>query len=138
MATQAPDNLGVRDGRLAPCPAKPNCVSTQAEDPAQRVPTGVLKLELGEAIKQIAVVLQQLPRTKVVKHEGEYWHVEFTSALFRYVDDLEIWIDDQSKLVHFRSASRIGYSDLGANRKRVNRLSALLVAADVIEPVAGQ
>jgi uncharacterized protein (DUF1499 family) len=63
-----------------------------------------------------------MPRARVVKDEGNYMHAEFTSRIFRFVDDVEFVIDDAHKVIHFRSASRLGYSDFGVNRKRMEEI----------------
>ncbi len=70
--------------------------------------------------------MSELPRTKIITESENYLHVECTSFLFRFVDDLEILLDDQQKLIHFRSASRVGYSDLGVNRQRVELIKEKL------------
>jgi uncharacterized protein (DUF1499 family) len=59
------------------------------------------------------------PRTRVVTQEEDYLRVEYKSRIFGFVDDVEFWFDDENKRIHFRSASRKGYSDLGVNRKRM-------------------
>jgi uncharacterized protein (DUF1499 family) len=59
---------------------------------------------------------------KVVTVEPNYVHAEFRSAIFRFVDDVEFLFDDKAKRLHFRSASRLGRSDFGVNRKRMTEL----------------
>jgi len=128
-----PKNLGVQDGKLAACPTSPNCVSTQAEREEQRI--APLK-QIGdlEAITLAArTAILAMPRTKIVTEDPTYCHVECTSKLCRYVDDLELWIDEKEKLIHARSASRVGHSDMGVNRKRVESLFQRLVEAGVAE-----
>lgn len=63
-----------------------------------------------------------MPRTRIVKEDGVYLHAEVRSFLFRFVDDLEFLIDTEQSLIHMRSASRTGYSDLGVNRRRVEHV----------------
>ena len=75
------------------------------------------------ALEAIAEIVKSLPRTKIVRQEGGYLHAEFTSSIFRYVDDVEFLLDAEAKLIHFRSASRRGYGDLGANRNRMEAIS---------------
>ena len=60
-----------------------------------------------------------LPRTKLVQEDDSYLHYEFTSLLLRFVDDVEFLFDDETKTIHFRSASRMGYGDFGVNRRRM-------------------
>jgi uncharacterized protein (DUF1499 family) len=63
-----------------------------------------------------------MPRTTIVTLEEDYIRAEFKSRIFGFVDDVEFWFDDEQKVIHFRSASRVGYSDLGANRKRMEKI----------------
>ena len=67
-----------------------------------------------------------LPRTKLIKEDDTYLHYECTSLLLRFVDDVEFVFDDEAKLIHFRSASRIGYGDLGVNRRRMEGIRSRL------------
>jgi len=110
-------------GRLRPCPDTPNCVSTQSTDPAKRMPALRFEGEVETVQRAILEVLADAPRARVVEAEADYVHAEFTTFLFRFVDDVEFAIDPGAKRVDFRSASRVGHSDLGTNRRRMERLS---------------
>jgi len=114
-----PANLGARDGRLLPCPSTPNCVSSQATDEEHRVAPLAYSGALDEAMNRLKEIVRSLPRTAVITDTGAYLHVEFTSALFRFVDDVEFLADNGAKVIHVRSASRLGTSDMGVNRKRI-------------------
>ena len=74
----------------------------------------------------ILAVVAEAPRARVVEAQADYIHAEFTTLLFRYVDDVEFSIDPLAKRVDFRSASRVGHSDLGTNRRRMKKLSRRL------------
>jgi len=76
----------------------------------------------------IKAVIEGQSRTQIVSVSDDYLHAEFTSAIFRFVDDVECLIDAANQTIHIRSASRVGYWDLGANRRRVERLRGLLAA----------
>lgn len=119
-----PGNLGADGGRLAPCPDSPNCVSSQAdpEDSHYIEPMAYIDGASDQTYEAVAEYLLDLPRTNIVTKQKTYLHVECTSMIFRFVDDLEIVFDHEAQLVHFRSASRVGHSDLGANRRRVEKL----------------
>ncbi len=117
-----PTNLGVTDGRLAVCPASPNCVSTQAEDANHRMEPIPFIGSADDAMQRIKDLVATMPRTKIVTVDGNYLHVEFRSAFFRFVDDVEFLIDPKEQVIHFRSASRVGYSDMGVNRRRMERI----------------
>lgn len=76
-------------------------------------------------MERLKSIVAGMPRAKVVSSTDRYLHAEFTSALFRFVDDVEFLIDPDAKQIHFRSASRVGYSDLGANRRRMEAIERL-------------
>ena len=108
--------------RLRPCPDRPNCVSTQSADPAKRMPALGFEGEAEPVRAAILDVLAEAPRARVVEAEGDYIHAEFTTPVFRFVDDVEFSVDPGAKRVEFRSASRVGHSDLGTNRRRMKTL----------------
>lgn len=122
--SRRPDSLGVRDGRLAPCPDSPNCVSTQANRDSQRMDAVPLTTDAASAIETLRRIVTAMPRTQIVTADGDYLHAEFTSALFRFVDDVEFFVDRNQHAIHFRSASRAGHSDFGVNRKRMQAVVA--------------
>lgn len=119
-----PDNLGIRSGKLLECPKTPNCISSYS-DPADkehfRSPAPYTK-STSDALLLLKKRIFDSPRTKIVKEENNYLYIEFTSLLMRYVDDVEFYFDEKTKLLHFRSASRLGKSDFGVNRKRIETL----------------
>ncbi len=117
-----PSTLGVREGRLAPCPNSPNCVYTQSADTKHGIDPIAYTTSMEEARDSLEKIVRAMPRTNVVRLEEDYMHLECSSRLFRFVDDVEFWFDDESKVIHCRSASRKGYSDLGVNRKRVEQI----------------
>jgi uncharacterized protein (DUF1499 family) len=119
LFSRRPSNLGVANGRLAPCPASPNCVATQSGAGEQRMAPLPFHGTPAEAMARLKQTLQGMPRTRIVTADESYLHAEFVSALFRFVDDVEFLIDPEARVIHFRSASRVGYSDLGANRRRM-------------------
>lgn len=123
--SQKPENLGVVDGKLAPCPDSPNCVSSQADDPSQKMEAISYTTNSAAAMQALKASLQELPRTKVVTETENYLHAESRSLIFRFVDDIEFYIDEADQLIHFRSASRVGRSDLGVNRQRMERIKKL-------------
>lgn len=70
-------------------------------------------------------IIQTLPRTRIIKHDGNYLHAEFQTKWLKFTDDVELLLDRDNMTVHLRSASRVGYSDLGANRKRLEMIKNL-------------
>jgi uncharacterized protein (DUF1499 family) len=116
--------------RLAPCPRRPNCVSTQApEGSSKRMDPIPYMGSLSQARERLLKILRAYPRTRIVKEEPDYLKAECTSRLFRFVDDVELLLDDQAKRIHFRSASRLGYRDYGVNRARMERIRAAFLTA---------
>ncbi len=119
-----PSNLGVHDGKLAPCPASPNCVSTFATDKTHAIKPLSYAGTIVEAKQKLIRVIDSLPRTRIISDSGNYLDVEFTSLLWRFVDDVQFVFDDSAKTIQFRSASRLGYGDMGVNRKRMETIRA--------------
>jgi len=114
--------LGVTNGRLAECPDSPNCVSTQAKTPDQFMKPIPFEADAETVIQQLESLLQAMPRSRIVTARDIYLHAEFRSVIFGFVDDVEFSIDDREQVIHFRSASRLGHSDLGVNRKRMEEI----------------
>jgi len=125
-----PGDMGIRSGKLKDCPNKPNCVQSHlASDEAHFISPITYISPRSEEQKRLKNLLQTLPRTSLVKEEDGYLYYEFTSLLMRYVDDVEFYLDDTTKLIHVRSASRLGHSDLGVNRKRIESIRTSLLNA---------
>jgi uncharacterized protein (DUF1499 family) len=124
-----PLRLGVTDGKFIPCPASPNCVCSQYPDHTHAIEPISYQGSAQEAASRLLAVIQGMKRAKLVTEQERYFHVEFTSAVFRFVDDAEFYIDDAQKLIHIRSAARLGYSDFGVNRKRMETIRRLFNTA---------
>jgi len=116
-----PPNLGVKDNRLSPCPSSPNCVSSQSEDERHRIDPLRFTSTPGEAVERLKKIIQEMERTTLVRQSPNYLHVEFRTFL-GFVDDVEFYEDESQKVIHLRSASRVGYWDLGVNRKRMESI----------------
>lgn len=108
--------------RLGSCASRPNCVSSREDRPRHRVDPLPFDGDPARAFERAVEAVRSLPRTRVAVHEADYLRVECRSALFRFVDDVEIELDAVAGEIHIRSASRLGYSDLGANRRRIERV----------------
>ena len=116
------DGPGLREGRLRPCPPKPNCVCSEMTDEAHLVPPVAVKAEDWPRIQELAHRAVEELGGRVERADEKYLWATFRSRIFRFVDDLELRFDEAEKVVHLRSASRLGYSDFGVNRKRVAAL----------------
>jgi uncharacterized protein (DUF1499 family) len=116
-----PNNLGVQNGKLAPCPSTPNCVSSQALDVAHQIqPIAASNLT------KIKAAIAQIPDSAIISETDHYLYAEFTSSLMGFVDDVEFYLDSAADVVHVRSASRLGESDLGANRQRISQIRSMM------------
>jgi uncharacterized protein (DUF1499 family) len=120
---------------LAPCPNKPNCVSSLAPDADHRVEPFLLSGAKGWAAARDAVAA--MPRTTIIAEQPGYLHAECRSRIFRFVDDLELLRSKAGGRVDVRSASRVGYGDWGVNRARVASLRDALAAAGVLAENTG-
>ena len=117
-----PSQIGAVAGQLAACPDSPNCVSSQSTDPKHAI--APLRYEGPEekAWKRLIEAVSGMKRSRIVVAGERYLRAEFTSALFGFVDDVEFLLDEGAGVIHVRSASRVGYSDLGVNRRRVEEV----------------
>ncbi len=132
-AGREPDDLGIEEGRLAPCPASPNCVSSDAADAEHHVAAYALKAAPEQSWATLREVVAAYPRTTIVTLENHYLHAECRSRLLGFVDDLELHLRPDQAIIAVRSAARVGYSDLGANRARVEDIRALLQQRHIVE-----
>lgn len=122
FAGKRPTNLGVNSGKLAPCPDSPNCVSSQNSDDLHKISPLTYTFSKPEAISRLRTVILDLPRTKIITETEDYIYAEFTTSLMKFVDDVEFYLDDAKKIIHVRSASRLGQSDMGVNRNRIETI----------------
>jgi uncharacterized protein (DUF1499 family) len=126
LSGKRPDTLGVRDGRLASCPESPNCVSSDASQAGHRVEPFELLDDAAGGFEAARDALLATPGTTLVSETADYLHVECASRVLGFVDDLELHLRADAGIIAVRSASRLGYSDLGANRRRVEALRSVL------------
>lgn len=131
-----PENLGLEQGRFTPCPDKPNCVSSfeQKSDDEHYIDPLNSKGSSSELQSKVIKILKKQPRAEVVTVNDNYIHAEFTSLIMRYVDDIEFFFPPEGNLIHIRSASRIGHSDLGVNRKRVEMIRSAINSTQAVAP----
>ena len=127
-AGERPANLGVKNGALATCPSSPNCISSQESDEQHRIAPFPFTSDPETAFAQLLTVLKGRPDTTVLETTGNYLRVEFRTTLF--IDDAEFLLDREHRLIHVRSASRLGYSDLGKNRSRMEEIRSQYTAAE--------
>jgi len=108
-------------GQFRPCPDKPNCVSSKSSLRLHKITPLTYKGTSQEARENLLGIIKSMPRAKISTNKDNFIHVEFTSKIFRFVDDVEFYFEKLGT-IHFRSASRIGNSDMGINRKRMEEI----------------
>jgi len=119
---------GVEKGAFSPCPGSPNCVSSmESAGPAAIAPFDYGSMSREQALSRLLALIEEDSNSTVVSREeledgAIYVRAEYRSKLFRFVDDVEFLFPPASSLIHVKSASRVGYSDLGVNRNRVEEL----------------
>lgn len=118
-------NLGVSAG-IAPCPSTPNCVNSQSSDATHKIEPLTYDSSPQEAMAKLKTVLQSFRRVKAIAQTEDYLYTEFTIPVVGFVDDVEFLLDEDAKVIHVRSASRLGQSDLGVNRRRIETIRAKL------------
>lgn len=123
----------VEKKQLPPCPGTPNCVSSQATDAGHLIAPFKITGNVQDAWAVLKTALLGLDRTVITNETDGTLQAEATSLVFRFVDDINVILDADARLIHIRSASRIGYSDFGVNRKRMEMLRSQLQLAHVIE-----
>jgi uncharacterized protein (DUF1499 family) len=130
LAGTAPTNIGVNNSKLTACPATPNCVNSQvAANDNQKIAPIKFTGDIPTTIAKLKQSIALMPRTSIIKETNNYLYVEFASKLMGFVDDVEFYFDNDNKAIQVRSASRLGESDWGANRQRIEEIRALLAAA---------
>jgi uncharacterized protein (DUF1499 family) len=113
-------SLGIQDGRFSACPKSPNCVSTMSADEEHLMQPISFKGSVDAAMERVKALVAA-NGWKIVSEERDYLHSVATTTLLRFIDDVEFYFDTEAQLLHFRSASRLGYSDLGENRRRMQK-----------------
>jgi len=121
-----PTNLGVYDGKLAPCPETPNCVSSQNQDETHAIAPLAVNTNPDKAFANLKSLVRGTDRTRIVSEANDYFYAEFTSKILGFVDDVEFYLDRDKNVIHTRSASRLGESDLGVNRQRIEAIRTQL------------
>ena len=119
-----PDNLGVKDGRLAPPKRTPNCVSSQADpaDAEHYIAPIAFKGDARAAMDAARKAVETMTDSTIIRQDGNYLYAEYRTKLMRFVDDVELFYDVKAGLFHVRSASRLGRREFGVNRARVESL----------------
>jgi uncharacterized protein (DUF1499 family) len=129
FAGTMPADLGVHDGRLKACPDSPNCVNSQATDAGHAIAPLTYQGDAGAALRAVATIVAATPGATIVTKRDHYLQATFATPTMGFVDDVEFLVDPKRNVIDVRSASRLGHSDLGVNRKRIETLRQALAAA---------
>lgn len=114
-----PSEVGASMTTLSPCPSSPNCVITTEDGGGKKMATLPFKATRAQTKQALEDVINATPRTSIETSTETYLHAVFTTKLMKFKDDVEFILDPELRVVHFRSASRVGHSDMGANKKRM-------------------
>ena len=124
FAGNPPTNSGINNGLFTACPATPNCVNSQAAvgDAEHFIKPIEIGGDTSQRMTDLKLAIKSMPRSTIIKETNNYLDVEFTSQLMGFVDDVEFYFDSNGKSIQVRSASRLGESDLGVNRQRIEEI----------------
>ncbi len=122
--SERPQKLGIHGAQLYPCSEKPHCRSSYSAQKDEKHYIKPLRMiESKElAYKKIQGILSKYKSAKIIKMDPSYIHAEFTSSIFKFIDDIEFHFVWEKKMIHIKSSSRIGYWDLGSNKKRIEEI----------------
>lgn len=119
-----PKTTGLVNGRLQPCQSKPNCVCSCQDDEAHHI--SPLPFSSEETLDQIQAFFSTNYIAQVVEKSPNYLHIVITTPTLRFKDDLVFVVNHEKGIIEVRSASRVGYSDVGVNRTRIEALRSSL------------
>ncbi|ACB52289.1 hypothetical protein cce_2941 [Crocosphaera subtropica ATCC 51142] len=122
FAGRQPDNLGITHGKFHSCPNTPNCVNSQSTDAEHSIQPLTYEGNNKEAIAQLKDIINQQERTEIISETDNYLYAQFTSHWMGFIDDVEFYVNENQGVIDVRSASRLGESDLGVNRERIETI----------------
>ena len=123
LSSRKQPGLGLLNGQLRACPATPNCVCSEWQVEGAFVEPLSYSIAHNDAWRSVKQAVVETAGVVLTERDG-YLHARYVTPIMRYVDDVELRIDEDKHVIHIRSASRVGHSDLGANRARVARIRA--------------
>jgi uncharacterized protein (DUF1499 family) len=121
-----PANLGIHNNRFTDCPSTPNCVNSFSSDSTHTIAPLKYSSTPEQAFADLKQIIESQLRTKIIQATDSYIYTEFTTKIMGFVDDVEFYLDKPSNVIQVRSASRLGESDLGVNRQRIESIRTQL------------
>lgn len=122
LSGSRPKGLGVSEGQLKAAPRTPNCVNSQSTAGYSKIAPLTYKGDGKAALARIQLIVESNSAAKVIEIRTDYFYAQYTTKLLGFVDDVEFYLDEKAGVIHVRSASRLGKSDFGVNRKRVESI----------------
>lgn len=119
-----PASVGLRSGSLQPCGSKPNCVCSLQPGTSHGIESFPILEGDSNPLEKIASIVAAMPGARIITSDNSYLYAEFKTTIFGFIDDVEFHLDGTARRIEVRSASRLGYSDLGVNRSRVESIRA--------------
>ena len=135
---RTPEDLGADRGLLAACPNKPNCVSSFADDEDHQIAAFAIEGSAEAAWVALRATVEDTPRVEIMTSSDDYLHAVYVSFVMRYRDDVEFLLQREENQIGVRSASRVGYSDMGVNRKRIEAIREALSAQGLVRSSASE
>lgn len=127
-------NIGMSDQKLKACPDSPNCVNSMyPEDEEHFMEAWTYQVDRSVVIKKLKEELAQSSKVTLKEEQEDYLHYAFRVPWTPFTDDVEFYFPTDEAVIHYRSASRVGYSDMGVNKKRMATLRRKLVREGAIE-----
>lgn len=131
-----PADIGINNNQLTPCPESPNCVSSfgdQTDETHYIKAYSINNADQASSWNSLQAIIKKNERAEIISADDSYIHAEFTSGIMRFVDDTEFMLDAENKLIHLRSASRLGYKDFDVNRERLEAIRAELEKINAVK-----
>lgn len=110
---------------LPPCPKSPNCICSLDKKSRKRINALEFNGDILESKNKLKEIILSIEGTILAKEESNYLYFEFSTSIGKYIDDVVFYFDTEVKQIHFRSASRKGYGDFGANKRRMKRITKI-------------
>ena len=119
-----PDHIGADGGDFAAMPSSPNAVSSQTDDTDKFVDPLPFKEDLASSVDAMLGALAQIPEITIERQTDRYIHAVYTTSTMRFKNDIELYFDEQEQVIHYRSESRVGHSDMGENREQYKLIAS--------------